>query len=225
MNKLNNSQVLIQHEQNIRYINSENDTIYLKPNYEKVIANKKSIFDNYELDYHNYYYLCYAGIGQIIKAISEVKITKTKNIFEKNLSKFFKHAIPILIEEFAKCSICKNENDYQVKKYNLMNSKLPRNISIKTEDHHVKLKHAKLGKLIDAAKQRLEFIIERPIPDYYNENVECKKCFVLMKDDLKKFLQELEMFENEFIEVINKSHIIQKNNKMKNKIHTINTTD
>ena len=156
-----------------------------------------------DIKYEKYYKLCSAGIGQIIRAIHEKQIHNIDNEHKKKLSLFFEENNQALIDSFIKIYLnTENEYDKQIRKYNLMNGKLPRKIKINEEKHNIKIGRAKMGQLIKALKQRINFIIEREIPEYYKnkeENINYMLGFKKLQQDMKEFLNEILIFESNYI--------------------------
>ena len=166
------------------------------------------------VDWKPHYILARASLGQIMVSLNKISKVKAKNMYEKILY----NKLKILIEElmngeygYNKLLQCENINEKNVKFYNLVVN-MPSNISIFNEDHgHMKLRNAKIGQLIKASKQRIEYILKRDIPELYQNNEKLLNEFNKMKIDLDNFKNLLEDFEENFVEAIDDAHIAQQN--------------
>jgi len=153
----------------------------------------------------SYYCLSRASLGQIIKTLLNILNNIPKNTYEKNLYSRLKPAIEYLVGYYTDILKYSNNIEKDVKYYNLIVN-LPKSISVNEIEHgNIKLKYAPIGKLIVAAKQRLEFIETREIPKLYIDNELYLKEFIKMKKQLVNFTYALKDFEYEFVDAVIKA--------------------
>lgn len=147
-----------------------------------------------------------SSIGQIMLSFSNILRVKPKNKYETTLYKYLKPAVETLVNAYSDMLKCSNVKEQQVKYYNLINV-MPLGVTIFPETHDlIMMKNAKIGELIKAAKQRLNFILERDTPVIYVNDEEALEEFNNMKLQINNFIVILDNFEKEFMASINKAH-------------------
>ena len=150
-----------------------------------------------------------ASIGQIMCCFNNILTLKAKKVYEEKLYEYLKPNIQILLNEFNGILYCDDQAEMDVKYYNLI-FHLPKNVSIFPEEHgKIKLGKPKIGALIKAMKQRIEFILERETPKMYLSNQEMLNGFLKMKTELRDFLSIVRKFEQDFIWTVNEAHKAQ----------------
>lgn len=174
------------------------------------------------IDYKPYYNLSKGSLGQIITAISLIKIKKNeKNEYEKILDRWFNTAIPLFINKFIELfNNYQTTTEYEVKWYNLAGN-LPKSVVINSEKHNKKLSKANIGNLHEALIQRIDFIIERDMPEPYKGNNELESYFNNLREQIKLFRNEANMFNESFVKIIDLACKTQKKwyaNQRENKI-------
>jgi len=152
------------------------------------------------------YILCKSSLAQIVETINQIKIIP-KNDYELVLKENFERIIPEFIKSFDKLLKTDNENDYIVRKYNLI-CNLPPGVSIYPKEQYQKLRTANIGNLLYALYQRIDYIIERDIPDRYkdNDNEKLADSFIKLQNDLKLFRNDIRDFEDKFLAAIDNAH-------------------
>ena len=133
------------------------------------------------VDHKPYYILAHASIGQIMVSFQNILSVKSKNEYEEKLYAILIPEIKKLVNEYNEMLSFTNHNEMQVRYYNLITN-FPKAVSIYEKEHSkVTMGNPKIGALIKAIKQRLDFIITREIPELYklNENL-LKKCIYLV---------------------------------------------
>jgi len=153
-----------------------------------------------------------ASIGQIMVSFQNILKVRPKNTYESILYDQLIPATQKLINKYSIILSYQNKNEYNVKYYNLIVN-LPNNISINDEEHgQIKLGHAKVGALIHALKQRIEFIIRRDMPELYKQDINLCDEFTKLQKNMIEFKQSVIEFENEFVQAINSAHKAKFNN-------------
>ena len=158
-----------------------------------------------DVEWHPYYVLFRASLGQIMFSLSRVLELLPKNIYEKTLYSNLKSIIIKLIKEYDIMLKCSNKIEREVKFYNLI-GKMPYLVKINEEEHNIKLHKPKIGKIIAALKQRVNFILTRNIPQFYKNNEIYLNEFQKMQEQIKKFKEKVYDFELNFIEAIDHAH-------------------
>lgn len=162
-----------------------------------------------EVDWKPFYILSKCSIAQIMCSFRNILKVVPKNVYEGTLYARLKPAVEGLIECYNDILHYNNSIERDVKFYNLI-VKLPFNVSINDqEDGHIRMKNAKIGKLVKACRQRIEFIQHRVIPQMYVNNFHYLHEFNKMKEELKGLLSTLRDFEVEFLEAIDEAHKAQ----------------
>ena len=150
-----------------------------------------------------------ASIGQIIKSLNNVVNLHAKNIYEITLYSKFNSIIPQFIDEYNKLLKCSNQLEYIVKYYILI-VKLPYGVEIPINNHNnIRLGKPRVGELIKAARQRIDFIIEREMPIVYQTFEPYRHEYLKMIEQLKDFLVKLDEFEKDFVNAIDLAHKAQ----------------
>jgi hypothetical protein len=165
------------------------------------------IMNNY-ITFENNQKLNRASFGQIMATIANVSINK-KDLkpYEYYMKGWFNKNIPILILEYLKLLTWLSDKQWWVLYFNLIGN-LPNKIHIYQEKHNIMLKGANLGYLIEALKNRVNFIITRKIPIMYLNDQEYLTFFNNLRELLKIFLQKIIIFEQEFVNAIDNAHHI-----------------
>lgn len=161
------------------------------------------------VDWKPNYVLSRASIGQIMVCFSKILYVVPKNIYEDKLYEKLKPLTEHLLNDFKNLLTYTGDKDRDVKFYNLLIN-MPINVSVNDrEDGLIKLKYAKIGSLIKAAKQRIKFIIERDAPERYLGDQELLQEFNNLKSRIKNFLDTMNDYEAEFINAIDSAHKAQ----------------
>ena len=170
------------------------------------------------VDWHPYYLLSKGSLGQIMVSFSKIKSTNPKNIYERSLYQKLNIIIKGLVDRYDEMLQCNSEEEKNVKFHNLIVN-LPRGISIYNDIHgNIKLGYAKIGQLIYATYQRIDYILERETPTIYENDALLLEEFNKMKNELSIFRAEFELFETSFVEYINEARQKQNNSNYNNRI-------
>jgi len=154
------------------------------------------------VNYKPYFILAHASIGQIIVCFQNIMGCQAKNVYEEKLYAIIMPEIQILLDEYNEMLSSNSYEEMQVKYYNLLID-LPKGVSINQKEHSkIKMNNVKIGSLIQATKQRLEFIITRPTPTIYQYNENLLKEFNKLQNDSKLFLDSIINFEHVFVNAI-----------------------
>lgn len=157
-----------------------------------------------QVDWKPSYNLAQASIGQIMVCFSKILDLTPKTTYEAKFYSHLKPSVRGLIDRFECMLLCSSEEEKQVKVYNLLIT-LPSGVTIYEEEHgNMKLARPKIGALIKAAKQRLEFIQKRPLPYIYVEEMALFREYIKMKDELIHFNEDLHNFETDFVAIFEK---------------------
>ncbi len=154
------------------------------------------------VDFKPNYYLSKASIGQIMVCFQNVLSVKSKSNYETRLYSAILPEINKLVQQYNGMLTFKNYPEMIVRYYNLLN-KLPPNVTVYKEEHGtIQMKNPKIGALIKAAKQRLQFIITREMPDIYRINSELSKEFNNLKSDCQNLYDNMVQFEELFVKAV-----------------------
>lgn len=156
------------------------------------------------------YILSRASLGQIMCSFNKICDLVPKNIYEETLYEKLPVILKKLIQTYENILKCNNASEHCVKYFNLIGN-LPKGTSIFDGEHgYIKLGYPKIGQLIKAANQRIDYILERDDPKFYQENEILLKEFNKMKQEIDKFKDTLLDFEIDFMEAINDAHKMQR---------------
>lgn len=162
-----------------------------------------------QVPWHYNYALSNASIGQILCCFGNILNLQPKKVYEEKLYEYLKPNIQSLLADFDNILYCQDQDEIDVKYYNLL-SYLPNSVHIFPEEHgQLKLGKPRIGALIKALKQRIEFVLDRETPKMYLSNQNMLNGFLKMKIQLKKFLNDVRQFEQEFIWTVNEAHKAQ----------------
>lgn len=161
------------------------------------------------IDWKPFYVLSKSSIGQIMISFKNILKVTPKNIYETKLYGRLKPAVEGLIGHYNDILQYENDIEKDVKFYNLIVN-LPIGVTINDqEDGNITMKFAKIGKLIKAARQRINFIETRTVPQMYVSNEDYLRQFNKMKEELQDLQETFDDFENEFLEAIDEAHKAQ----------------
>ena len=156
------------------------------------------------VDWKRHYILSKASLSQIMISFWNVSGIEAKdgNYYEKVLYEKLKPAVEKLIECYHDILCYENVIQKNIKFHNLIVN-LPKNVTINQhEDGKIKMGDAKIGKLIAAAKQRINFIQIRDVPIMYANNESYLQEFNKMKEELNLLMETLCDFEKAFAEAV-----------------------
>lgn len=151
---------------------------------------------------NKYHELDKSSLAEIMKRLDGIKIKHPKDQYQETMKKFFDTKKKQFIKFYENILQCETNEEYIVKYYNLL-APLPLNIinsgGIKTKIKKTNvLVKAAIYDMIQALKQRINYIIESKIPVMYEYNELYKKEYLKIKDDMKIFLQKLIKFEKDW---------------------------
>jgi hypothetical protein len=152
------------------------------------------------------YNLFQASLGQVMKQLKVMTVKQPLSEFDKVMFKFFTERKAVFVESFEKILNCESDEEYKVKSFNLIGN-LPRGVMVPQKiKGHVKLCKARLGDLIATVYQRIQFIVTREVPSFYDNFPEMKNYFLKMQDEIKEFGCEVKSFEDDFIAAVDNAH-------------------
>jgi len=158
------------------------------------------------IDWKPYYRLCYSSLGQIMVSFTKVLNVTPKNNYEITLYGILKPALTDLIDSYKQLLHFESENEKNVKFHNLIVG-LPYGVSVLENEHgDMFMGRAKIGQLIRASKQRIEFMLTREAPMIYKKNLELFDSFINLRNEINKFRDDMNSFEIEFIDAIDEAH-------------------
>lgn len=152
------------------------------------------------------YTLSRASIGQIMKSFNNILSVHPKNIYEETLYKHLKPEVQKLVDSYNQLLLCKDAYNFNVRYYNLIVN-MPKDVSIYNQEHgQIRLGNPKIGALIKASKQRIDFITDREVPSICKQDQNIHIEFVKLQQDMIKFKETLINFEKQFVQAIDKAH-------------------
>lgn len=164
------------------------------------------------VQYNYHYKLSKASIGQIMVSFSNIKNLKPTNIYQQILYQHFYNIIPQFVECYTKLFDCDNIIEKNIKFYHLIVN-LPYKTEINIINSNDKNNHSniilgkpKIGELIKASKQRIDYIIDKPIPEIYKYHNEYVLEYDKFIDQIKNFKDDLLNFEQEFVDAIDDAY-------------------
>lgn len=206
---------------------------------------------NYDLSVTNIpiehgYVITKASIGQLMSRLfflvqigyQDTQLSANSNseyhnlIYKRCISKFFSTRLNQFVQKYEDILKCENSWENAVKDYNIGSVGLPKGMIIPQKINGTnKLSRSKIGDIIQAVKQRADFIINREVPTIYDSHEDhqyYRMYFVKMQDEIKQFWPEIESFESDWIRCIDKAKKAQYAFDIKNsfyKGHKSNRTD
>ena len=159
------------------------------------------------VDFSKYYILSRASLGQIMTSFANINFTFSikNNIYQNVLYQLLNIIIPDLICSYYKLLKCNSFIEKEVKFYHLIVN-IPHNLEIVLNNHNiVNLGKPKIGELITAIKQRIDYILNKQIPILYNGKQSHIEEYNKLLIQLKGFKDNLLKFEKCFIDAISKA--------------------
>ncbi len=168
------------------------------------------------VDWKGHYVLAKASIGQIIRTLQNVKLHAEKKKssvkpsgikpYEMTLNEGLCDIISDLLDTYEKMLCFQSDIERDIAFFNIIVN-LPKDIVINAEKHgQIYLNRANIGNLIQAMRQRVDFILNRDIPDRYTDDPEQLTVFNSLKEKLLNFKNDIDTFEQDFIDIIDKAH-------------------
>ena len=156
-----------------------------------------------DVKYASHYKVYNSGLGQLVRQLHEISYIDNPISY---IDDWLIDNIPNLIEKYEDLINVRIRGDeaYQVRLFNLTH-KLPASIRINEDTCDIKLGNAKLSLLIQEIYQRINFIINRDTPVFYNDNISQINEYSLMKEDLIHFNTYLQKFEKNFVNAVHYS--------------------
>lgn len=146
-----------------------------------------------------------ASISQLMLQINFLGIKEPKNVFQMNFDRIFlKDRAKKFVATYENILKCETVEERDVKLYNLIGP-LPNGLKITQnilKNNSKIVNRAKIGDLIKALYQRVTFIVQRPMPKFYEDNPAHKKYFLKMQQEIQEFKEEIEKFEEDFQKTI-----------------------
>ena len=171
----------------------------VEENKENKYNNKIYSFDDIKL--RESYIIIKSSLGELIKQVSLIQIIEkdNNNNYTKLLSEFFKTENKILIDSYK--NIISKTNCYDLV------SPLPRGVVIKQNvKSYITLNKAKLGDIIKAVYQRIDFISSRETPIFYLRTAELTQKYKNMQAEIINFKKSVQDYERKFVEICTKAH-------------------
>jgi len=164
-----------------------------------------------KVQYNRKYELHRASIGQIMVSFKLIATNPfhPKNTYQQVFGDLTSAAATKLVEAYEKILVCENDKEKNVKFFNLIVN-LPKNITIDEEHHaNMHLGSSSIGSLLDALKQRIDFIVKREVPDKCKADDDLQKYFIQMQREIDEFYDDVDDFEAEFVTIVDKAHKAQ----------------
>lgn len=175
---------------------------------EQFINPKQLIFSRNSVNWKPNYVLSQSSLGQIIETIARIRMNP-KNIYEETLYNKLGPIRAEFIGQFDQLLITNSYVESQVILHNLLGN-LPKGTKIFPQLHdNITLGRAKIGNLLQALYQRVDFILTRDPPTFYKKNTSYLVAFNEMGKKLKVFRQDIKKFEEGFVDAIDSAHKAQ----------------
>jgi hypothetical protein len=170
------------------------------------------------------YKLSSASVAQIMIGLGKTveRLEEPKNSYQEILYPYFSTQVPALTKSFKNLLNYGSEKERMTRFYNL-GGKMTKGTKVKMKYHHnVNLGNGNFGPFIEAAIQRVEYILTRKTPLRYESDADFLSAFDKLKDDLKPFLEELKEAQKAYTEVVTKArNTVDMEKVKKNKIEKV----
>lgn len=154
------------------------------------------------------YVLSQSSLGQIMETIARIRMNP-KNIYEETLYNKLGPIRIVFVSQFDQMLITNSYVESQVILHNLLGN-LPKGTKIFPQNHDkITLGRAKIGNLLQALYQRVDFILTRDPPTFYEKNTSYLVAFNEMRKKLTVFRQDIKKFEEGFVDAIDGAHKAQ----------------
>lgn len=194
----------------------------------KSIISTNEYTEMYSIDWKKHYILSRASIFQLMVTLFIIRKRFIKStdcdVYKKVLQSEMIPIITDLLLSFQNLLNYDGDNQVisdfygKIASFNLL-SNLPQTIHvIIDEDDDIKrISNLKFGPLIKHLKQRCQFMAERDMPICYKNDDNLILAFRYFQKRMTEFLNDIQTFEEEFIDVINKAHQAQQKKYSKTK--------
>jgi hypothetical protein len=176
------------------YYNTLNDVMYNKNKFinDKNFIEYCKLNDNLKLNF--------ASIGQILMYLKNIMLCKSYNKNFSSLYLFINYHIINLINKANDVFYYSSNEDFDMLKYNLFgyNGSIKYEVFVNTVRTNIKLYNSTFGELLKTLYQRLNFLLKRPIPKRYQNDVKIKMTYDNFLYKCKEFLYYLSIIINEW---------------------------
>ena len=153
------------------------------------------------IDCEVWYKLCTCSLGQIIKSLKITKERLSEKEEKTKIDSWLIMHITYLIGHYNQL-IEKGEESGSKVRFNILTSRLPRDVRIEPDTCNIEIRNAKIGMLIKQMLQRINFIINREVPNKYITSDGDKHEFETLQQDLIKFKIKVNQFKKGFVSVV-----------------------
>lgn len=145
-----------------------------------------------------------ASMAEIMVAVKKSQDRDATDPWQEMFIAEFKEKIPSLVKKYEEMLVPRENKriidynkdlDLGTRVTNLYGS-LPPHVEIKPKKHRkIKLSDGHMGAFVQAMFQRLDYMLYRPIPQFYQKNKAYKPYFYSLREDIWKFRYELICFK------------------------------
>jgi hypothetical protein len=154
------------------------------------------------LPYDEKFKLNQASCTQLIRGLYEMgqRLEEPQNDYQRELYPVLKSVVSKVFHHYEALMTSTSETEANIRKYNLdgYNGRVKKPISTRGVKYNLIYKYANFGDYLKTLNQRMHYLVNRPLPQRYINNVSEGVAYT----DLKTKLQEFMKFMKDDIEVI-----------------------
>ncbi len=153
------------------------------------------------LPYDEKFKLNQASCTQLIRGMYEMgqRLEEPQNDYQRELYPVLKSVVDKVFQHYESLIASTNDTEANIRKYNLdgYNGRVKKPIATRGVKYNLVYKYANFGDYLKTINQRMNYLVTRPLPQRYINNVSEGVAYA----DLKTKLQEFLKFMKEEIEV------------------------
>jgi hypothetical protein len=148
-----------------------------------------------DVPYDEKYRLNQASASQLVRGLQEMagRIAEPTNDYQKELYPALKTIVTKFVEKYVELLQCSNEVEKEVKRFNLhgYSGKVKNPVSTKGVKYNLVYKFANFGDYLKTVTQRMNYLVERQVPQRYVTNTSEGTAYSTLKTQLQVFVKYL----------------------------------
>lgn len=156
--------------------------------------NKMELLNLQSVSYSDMYKLNQGSVSQLMRGLQEMvnRLTEPTNDYQRELYPALRNLVEKLTSRYETLlSTSTSDVDRQVRNYNLhgYNGKIKRSVATKNVKFNLIYKYANFGDYLKTLTQRLNYLLERELPQRYLDNQEEGTSYNKLKTELQELLR------------------------------------
>jgi hypothetical protein len=148
-----------------------------------------------DVPYDEKYRLNQASASQLVRGLQEMasRLAEPTNDYQKELYPSLKTIVTKFVEKYVELLQCSSEVEREVKRFNLhgYSGKVKNPVSTKGVKYNLVYKFANFGDYLKTVTQRMNYLVERQVPQRYVTNTSEGSAYSTLQTQLQAFVKYL----------------------------------